>query len=298
MSPPTLLAVPNVSEGQDSETIERVGEAFQSEPAVRLLDVHRDPDHHRSVYTLAGAPGALSSAIVGGAREAVARIDIGGHEGEHPRIGAIDIAPIVHLREEDVGPACAEALVVADRLAEEVGLPVFLYGSLAGGRSRAEVRRGGPEALARRMAAGELVPDFGPRALHGTAGAVLIGARPPLGAFNVELAPPATLQDARAVAAAIREGGPNGLTGVRAIGVWLSHRGVAQVSTNVEDALNMPLATVVAAIRRQATPSRAEVVGLVPAAALRDFPADLPITGATTIEEALSSASNAPPKTG
>jgi glutamate formiminotransferase/glutamate formiminotransferase/formiminotetrahydrofolate cyclodeaminase len=227
----------------------------------------------------------------------VASIDIRRHDGEHPRIGVLDVAPIVYLSEDGIGAACAEALVTADRLGEEVRLPVFLYGALGGGRSRAELRRGGLQGLADRMAAGELTPDFGPGELHPTAGAVLVAARPPLAAFNVELAPPATLQDAKSVAAAIREGGSHGLAGVRAIGIWLARRGVAQVSTNVEDALNLPLAAVVAAITEHATPARAEVVGLVPAAALRDFPADLEIKGAATIENALAVARGADPKT-
>jgi glutamate formiminotransferase/glutamate formiminotransferase/formiminotetrahydrofolate cyclodeaminase len=261
---------------------------------VRLLDVHADADHHRSVYTLAGGPGELSEALVQGAGEAVGSIDIRRHVGAHPRVGVLDIAPIVYLNAGGIGAACAEALVAADRLGDEVGLPVFLYGALAGGRSRAEVRRGGLQALADRMAAGELTPDFGPRQPHPTAGAVLVGARPPLAAFNVELAPPATLQDAKAIAAAIREGGSHGLAGVRAIGIWLGQHGLAQVSTNVEDALHLPLATVVAAIAQHATPVRAEVVGLVPAAALRDFPAEVEIKGAATIESALSAARDRP----
>ncbi|MFL5823252.1 MAG: glutamate formiminotransferase [Solirubrobacteraceae bacterium] len=293
----TLLAVPNVSEGQDPATVQQVAQDFQRQPDVRLLDVHSDPDHHRSVYTLAGGPRALSEALVQGAGGAVARIDIRRHQGAHPRIGAIDIAPVVYLREEDVGAACAEALVLADRLGQEVQLPVFLYGALAGGRSRAEVRRGGAETLAERMVAGELTPDFGPRELHPTAGAVLVGVRPPLAAFNVELAPPATLDDAKAVAAAIREGGSHGLPGVRAFGLWLGGPAAAQVSMNVEDTLDVPLARVVAAIAQQATPARAEVVGLVPAAALRGFPADLPVRGARTIEDALAAAHGEPAET-
>ena len=143
--------------------------------------------------------------------------------------------------------------MVADRLAEELGLPVFLYGLLGGGRTRAELRRGGPGALAERMRAGELTPDFGPRAPHPTAGAVLVAARPPLVAFNLELAPPATLDDARRIAALVREGGAEGLPGVRAIGLELAHRdGVAQVSTNVEDHRAVPLAALLEAVARHA----------------------------------------------
>src|SRR5262249_54523959 len=154
-------------------------------------------------------PGALAQIVLDGARETIARIDLDTHEGIHPRVGALDVAPIVYLHQADRGSACAEALVLGDLLAKELGLPVFMYGELAGGRARAELRRGGPQALAARIEAGELVPDFGPRRAHQTAGATLVAARPPLVAFNIELAPPATLADARAIAARIREGGPD-----------------------------------------------------------------------------------------
>ncbi len=280
----TLLAVPNVSEGRDADTIARIGDAF----GVPLLDVHSDPDHHRSVYTLAGVPGELAHTVTRGAAEAVNRITLDRHDGIHPRVGAIDVAPIVFRREDDRGAACAEALVLADLLGQQLELPVFLYGILAGGRTRAELRRGGPSALAQRIAAGELAPDFGPAHLHPTAGAVLVSARPPLVAFNVELKPPATLEQARAIAAAIREGGPEGLPGVRAIGLWLHELGVAQVSTNVEDHLKTPLAQVVAAVARHAEPAGAELVGLAPRAALEDFPEQLALRGRVTIEDALA----------
>ena len=279
----TLLAVPNVSEGRDRTAIKAIAEAFDA----TLLDVHSDPDHHRSVFTLAGRAGELAKATSGGAREAQRRININEHQGAHPRVGAIDVAPIVYLHEADRGAACAEALVLADLLATELDLPVFLYGMLADGRTRANLRRGGPDELANRIAAGELRPDFGPRHLHPTAGAVLVGARPPLVAFNVELAPPATLDDARAIAKAIREGGSEGLESVRAIGLWLEHRGCAQVSMNIEDHRATPLARVIDAIARHAAPSEAELVGLAPASAFDGFPEDLPVRNRATIEDAL-----------
>jgi glutamate formiminotransferase/glutamate formiminotransferase/formiminotetrahydrofolate cyclodeaminase len=198
------------------------------------------------------------------------------------------VAPIVYLDPADRGAACAEALVLGDLLGEGLELPVFLYGELAQGRTRADLRRGGPANLGRRIDSGELRPDFGPRKLHPTAGAVLVGARPPLVAFNVELAPPATLEDARAIATAIREGGPEGLESLRAIGLWLSARDVAQVSTNVEDHRTTPLANVVAAIARHATPSRAELVGLAPRAAFDGFPVGLTVANRRTVEDALA----------
>jgi glutamate formiminotransferase / 5-formyltetrahydrofolate cyclo-ligase len=283
--PTTLLAIPNVSEGRDQAAIEAIGAAFNG----RLLGIHSDPDHHRSVFTLAGQPGELANTVLKGAAEAVRRIDVvNRHEGIHPRVGAVDVAPIVYLDPEDRGAACAEALVLGDLLGSELELPVFLYGELAQGRTRAQLRRGGPSALAGRIEAGELRPDFGPRRLHSSAGAVLVAARPPLVAFNVELAPPATVEDAREIASLIRQGGAEGLEGVRAIGLWLDARGVAQVSTNVEDHRAVPLAILVEAIARHATPLGAELVGFAPAAAFAGFPDELPVANRRTVEEALA----------
>jgi glutamate formiminotransferase len=280
----TLLAVPNISEGCDPAAIEAIRASFASRP----LDVHSDPDHHRTVFTLAGAPGELAAVVVGGAREALKRVDVSTHEGAHPRVGAVDVAPIVYLSDADRGAACAEALVLGDMLGEQLELPVFLYGQLGGGRTRAELRRGGPPALAARIESGEQRPDFGPRRLHPTGGAVLVAARPPLVAFNVELAPPATLEDAKAIAAKIRESGPEGLPSLRAIGIWLANRGVAQVSTNVEDHHRTSLAAVVAAVARHARPARAELVGLAPRAAFDGFPEDVPVDNLRLIEDALA----------
>ncbi|MFZ0377729.1 MAG: hypothetical protein WAL38_07875 [Solirubrobacteraceae bacterium] len=283
--PTTLLAIPNVSEGRDRDAIDAIGAAFDG----RLLGIHSDPDHHRSVFTLAGQPGEVANTVLSGAAEAVRRIDVvNRHDGIHPRVGAIDVAPIVYLDPRDRGAAVAEALVLGDLLGSELELPVFLYGELAQGRTRAQLRRGGPATLAQRIEAGELRPDFGPRRLHSSAGAVLVAARRPLVAFNVELAPPATVEDAREIAALIREGGAEGLEGVRAIGLWLDARGVAQVSTNVEDHRAVPLATVVEVIARHATPLGAELVGLAPAAAFAGFPAELPVANRRTVEEALA----------
>jgi glutamate formiminotransferase / 5-formyltetrahydrofolate cyclo-ligase len=279
----TLLAVPNVSEGRDPRAIDVIAGGF----GARLLDVHSDPDHHRTVFTLAGEPGTLAAAVRDGAREAIERIDVTAHAGSHPRVGALDVAPIVYLHAADRGPACAEALVLADLLGNELHLPVFLYGMLAGGRSRAELRRGGPTKLAETMAQGELKPDFGPRRLHPTAGAVLVAARPPLIAFNVDLASPATLDDAKAIAASVREGRGEGLPGVRAIGVWLPHRGVAQVSMNIEDHRRTTLGEVIAAIEARAPIGGAELVGLAPREAFERFPEHVHLRNKRLIEEAL-----------
>ncbi len=285
----TLLAVPNFSEGRDDGAIAGIAEAFSGN-GVQLLDIHSDPDHHRSVFSVAGEPGALAQAVLNGAREAVKHIDIKAHSGQHPRVGAIDVAPIIYLDGSDRGAACAEALVLADLLGEELELPVFLYGSLAQGRTRAELRRGGPAELQNRIRSGELAPDFGPQKLHPTAGAALVAARPPLVAFNLELAPPATLEQAKEIAGAIREGGPEGIPGVRAIGLWLDDRGVAQVSTNVEEQPRIPLKDVVAAVARRAPIAETELVGLAPRDALEGFPVDVPLRNKRTIEDALQNA--------
>ncbi len=279
-----LLAVPNVSEGRDDGAIDAIADVFATGAAgVRLLDVHRDPDHDRSVFTLAGPPGALAPALLAGAREALARIDLhagdSGAPGVHPHVGALDVAPIVHRSPEARGAAAAEALLLGNLLAEELELPSFLYGALAQGRTRAELRRGGPGELARRLAAGELEPDFGPGALHPSGGATLIAARPPLVAFNLVLAPPARFADATAIAALVREGGSEGLAGLRAIGLALERQGQIQVSFNVEDPAATPLRAVVAAVRRHAPVAHAELVGLAPALAFDGFPDDLPIPG-------------------
>ncbi|MGI8730371.1 MAG: glutamate formimidoyltransferase [Solirubrobacteraceae bacterium] len=283
----TLLTIPNVSEGRDQEAIAAIGEAFASTGA-RLLDTHSDPDHHRTVYTLAAGVGEIAQALVAGARECRARIDLRGARGSHPHIGALDVAPVVHLDAERRGAACAEALVAGEELGGE-GLSVFLYGALAGGRSRAQLRRGGVAALAERVASGELRPDFGPRAIDPAVGAVLVGARPPLVAFNVELRPPATLDDARAIAALIRDGGTEGLPGVRALGVELHARDrVAQVSTNVEDHAAVPLAMLVAAVARHAQVACCELVGLAPAAAFAGFPDAIAVRNRRCVEDVLA----------
>jgi glutamate formiminotransferase/glutamate formiminotransferase/formiminotetrahydrofolate cyclodeaminase len=268
-----LVAVPNVSEGRDVATLDAIAAAFATD--ARIVDRHADPDHHRAVYTLAGEPGRLSQALLAGARQAVARIDLNTERGVHPHIGALDVAPLVYFALELRGAACAEALVAAELLAGELDLPVFLYGVLGGGRTRAELRRGGRQELGERIAAGELTPDFGPRKLHPTAGATLVAARPPLVAFNLELAPPADLAGAKRIASAIREPGV-----LAAIGVGLASRGGAvQVSMNVEDPLSLPLAAVVERVAEHATIASAEIVGLVPQAAIDGFPATVELRG-------------------
>ena len=188
--------------------------------------------------------------------------------------------PVVYLSEEQRGAACAEALAAAGLIGEELEVPVILYGELATrpeNRERAALREGGSEGVAERIESGELVPDFGPARPHPTAGVTLAAARPPLIAFNVDLASD-DLDLAKRIAAEIREAG-GGLHGVRAIGLYLDERGRAQVSTNVHDYRATPLREVVNAVRRRADVAEAELVGLAPEAAFNGFPDDVPIRG-------------------
>jgi glutamate formiminotransferase len=277
----TLLAVPNVSEGSDAAKLSRIEVAFGR--AATVLDRHSDADHDRAVFTLAGDPSGLTDSLLAGAEEAIETIGMSDYRGAHPAIGALDVCPLVWLRPADRDAARTEAIAVATQIAG-LGVPVFLYGELAREPQRAErayFRNGGLAELWLRMEAGELRPDFGPDLPHPGAGATLVTARPPLAAFNVELDSD-DVELARAVAAGLREAG-GGLAGVRAIGLRLSG-GRGQVSTNVHDPLAVPLGRVVEAVRELAAPLgarplAAELVGLVPAAALADYPADVPIRG-------------------
>jgi glutamate formiminotransferase len=278
---PPLLAVPNVSEGSVSDHLDRLQQAFAR--GATLLDRHTDRDHERSVFTLAGAPGPLTEALTAGAEEAVETIDMRRYAGVHPAIGALDVCPVVWFEPGDRDAARTEAVAVAEQIGG-LGVPVFLYGELArdpGRAERAYFRNGGLAELWLRMESGELRPDFGPGLPHHTAGATLVTARPPLAAFNLEL-DSGDVEVARAVAAGLRESG-GGPAGVRAIGLLLSN-GRAQVSTNVHDPLAMPLAEIVERVRGLAAPLgarplEAELVGLIPQAALAGYPADIPIRG-------------------
>jgi glutamate formiminotransferase len=277
-----LLAVPNVSEGRDRARIEAISTAFATGAA--LLDTHSDPVHNRSVLTLSGPPGSLARALAGGAAACVEAIDMRRHDGAHPCIGALDVCPVVWVREQDREAGCTEALAAARAISGQSRVPVFLYGALASQpprRERAFFRAGGLVELTRRLRSGELRPDFGPAELHPTAGATLITARPPLAAFNIELEG-ADIATAREVASHLRESG-GGPPGVRAIGIDLGG-GRTQVSTNVHDPIALPLAHVVERVRalaaaRGARPVAAEVVGLVPEAALEAMPDDPPLAG-------------------
>jgi glutamate formiminotransferase len=273
------LAVPNFSEGRDADAIAAISAAFARS---ELLDRHTDEVHNRTVLTLAGPGDALLGALIAGAEACVERIDIRAHHGAHPYVGALDVCPLVWVDEAERASARELALEAALAIGE-LEVPVFLYGELASSPNRAErayFRRGGVAELGERMRSGELAPDFGPAEPHPSAGATLITARPPLAAFNLEL-DTAELEVARSIAAQLRESG-GGIGGVRAVGIDLGDR--AQVSTNIHDPVAVPLASVIELVGRLAAehgarPIAGEVVGLVPSAALRDFPEDLPLPG-------------------
>jgi glutamate formiminotransferase / 5-formyltetrahydrofolate cyclo-ligase len=274
-----LLGVPNFSEGANERTIDTLERTLGARAEV--LNVHRDPTHNRSVFTLAARRGDLAEALVAGAESAIELIDMRRHEGVHPRIGALDVCPAVWLADEQREEARGVALEVAQRIGT-LGVPVFLYGELASGeerRERAFFRRGGPQDLARRMQSGEIAPDFGPEAPHPSAGATLVTARRPLVAYNLELDTP-DLKTARAVAAELRESG-GGPRGVRAIGLPRDS-GRSQISVNVEDPHEISLGEVARAVAKLARKHgarvvEAELVGLAPEGAMRGYEDAAPI---------------------
>ncbi len=296
-----LLAVPNVSNGSEPGVMEHLRESFVNDPVV-LLDEHSDAVHNRTVYTLAGEDAPLLRALRELAELAIERIDISRQQGAHPRIGSLDVCPIVWPEPSLAARAHELAMAVAEQLGA-MGLPVFLYGDLASAPERAErawFRRGGHAELGRRMRDEGLEPDFGPGRLHPTAGGVLVTARAPLAAFNLVLSKGTDLETGRAIAAGLRESG-GGPPGVRAIAIELG-AGRVQISTNVHDPVAVPLAEIVAATRRLGSPRgtapvEAELVGLVPEAALAGYPEDVPIAGGDarerTIESRLAAAAGA-----
>ena len=265
-----LEAVPNVSEGRNGAVIKTIERAFARD--ARVLDVHVDPDHHRAVFTLAGDAGPLSEALLAGISAAVALVDLRAHSGVHPRVGAVDVVPVVPFPDGDMELAKATARSIASRIGTELALPVFHYGEIGGGRRPVYFRHGGLEELQRRVEIGELVPDAGPRRIDPRSGAVLVGARRPLIAYNMILETD-HVDVAREIAAAVRESG-GGMAGVQAIGLRLPSSGLVQVSMNVVDIEQAPLHEVVERVRVEAT-SRGvlvrggELVGLVPASVLQ-----------------------------
>jgi glutamate formiminotransferase / 5-formyltetrahydrofolate cyclo-ligase len=261
-----LESVPNFSEGRDRATIDAIGAALTSGSA-RLLDVHSDVDHNRTVFTIVGSEAELLDGLVAGIEHARERIDLRRHEGAHPRVGAADVVPLVPIRAGDMERARAASLELAARVGD-CGLPVFLYGGP--GRGPAFFRRGGPVGLQERIDIGELTPDYGPPRLDPSAGAVLVGARRPLIAFNVNLRS-RDVEVAREIAAVVRER-DGGFPGVRALGLELARAGLVQVSMNVEDWEAAALHDIVARIADEAAArgvdvAGSELVGLMPAGA-------------------------------
>jgi glutamate formiminotransferase len=270
-----LESVPNVSEGRDPAVIAAIGDAFGTHG--RVLDVHSDADHHRSVYTIVADESNLVEALLAGIARSAELVDLRSHDGIHPRVGAADVVPIVPLQAGELTLANELALTLGKRTGDEIGLPVFLYGASGGGRRPAFFRRGGPAELQRRIDAGELRPAYGPSQLDPRSGAVLIGARPLLIAFNVELET-GDLADAQAIATAIRESS-GGMKGVQALGLRLPASGRVQVSVNVIDVEAAPLVAVVERVRELAAAGgvavgRSELVGLLPESAVAE-PASL-----------------------
>ncbi len=267
-------SVPNVSEGRDRTAIAAMAAAMQTVSGVRLLDVQSDPDHHRTVFTLVGEPDGVGEAILQLFREAVARIDLRVHRGEHPRMGAVDVVPFVPVR----GVTMADCVALARRVGEEVWrryrIPVYLYEEAASRPERrdlAEIRRGEFEKFGDKIRDEGWAPDFGERAVHPSAGVTAIGAREFLIAFNVNLGT-ADLQVAKAVAKAVR-GSSGGLRYVKAIGLSLEERGIVQVSMNLTNYKQTPLPRALELVRLEAarygvSVVGTEIVGLVPEDAL------------------------------
>ena len=268
-----LELVPNVSEGRSKAAVDDIAEAFALGVGVRILDRHSDPSHNRSVLTAVAERDSVLEASRRLIERAIARIDLRSHRGVHPRIGAVDVLPLVPLGGFSRDRAKAIAISVGRSIADSFGIPVFLYADSAlrpENRELPRLRRGGFEALEARMAASELVPDYGPNRPHPTAGAVAVGVRSLLIAYNVELRTedPAV---ARAIARRIRASG-GGLPHLKALGFELSNPPRAQVSMNLTDFRVTSLQTAFDAVEREAARlgvevARSEIVGLIPEAA-------------------------------
>jgi glutamate formiminotransferase len=272
--PALVESIPNVSEGRDPSVLAELVHAIDRVPDAWLLDHSADPSHHRSVYTLAGSVEGVRAAILDLVQVAVARIDLRAHAGVHPRIGAVDVVPFVPLEGATMGRCVELAREVGREIAERFGLPVFLYeeAALRPARRRLEqIRRGGFEGLAARMREPEWFPDFGPRVPHPSAGATVVGARRPLIAFNVNLATD-RVDIAKEIAAVVRESG-GGLPCVKALGLYLAHKRLAQVSMNLTNYERTPIEVAFERVVREAERRgvgvvESELIGLIPQAAL------------------------------
>jgi glutamate formiminotransferase len=269
-----LECVPNVSEGRDAATVERIAEAFASAGATRL-DTSSDADHHRSVLTLAGTPEEVVRGALAGAKAALEAIDLTRHQGAHPRMGALDVLPFVPLEGATMADAVRAAEDAAAQIASTLGVPTYLYGEAARRPERrdlAHVRRGQFERIREAIATDpDRAPDFGPKAVHPTAGATAVGARFFLIAYNVNLASE-DLDLAKAIATAVREK-DGGLPAVKALGFALPERGMVQVSMNLVDFRRTSPLDAFRAVAARAEAAGAEVaeselVGLIPKAAV------------------------------
>jgi glutamate formiminotransferase len=266
--------VPNFSEGRRKEVIDQIAEAIAAVPQVHVLDVQSDADHHRTVMTFAGEPEAVEEAAFRGIKKAAELIDMNLHRGEHPRMGATDVVPFVPIRDVTMEDCVAIARRLGERVGRELGIPVYLYEKAATRperRNLAEVRRGEYEGIKAEIETEpERLPDFGPRQL-GRAGAVAIGARAPLIAFNVYLGTD-DVEVAKAIARAVRHSS-GGLRYVKALGLLV--KGQAQVSMNLTDYRQTPIHRVVEMIRREAerygvSVVESELIGLIPNEALAE----------------------------
>ena len=271
-----IESVPNISEGRRAEVVDAAVAALRSAPGLRVLDVQSDRDHNRSVLTVAGDDDALRAGLLALFAVAVERIDLRAHQGEHPRLGAVDVVPFIPVEDATMADCVALARAVGQEAAERHRLPVFLYEEAATAphrRNLEDIRRGQFEGLAEKMRDPLWAPDFGPAAPHPTAGASVVGARMPLIAYNINLGT-ADLEVARRIAKAIRHS-TGGYRHVKAMGVMLEQRNLAQVSINMTDFKRTPLHRVFETVRSEAERHGvhvvgSEIVGLVPAEALFD----------------------------
>jgi glutamate formiminotransferase len=269
-----IECVPNISEGRDRGAIDAVAAAVRAVPGVRLLDVSSDAAHNRSVLTFVGDAAAVRAGVLALFREAVARIDLRRHQGEHPRMGAVDVVPFIPVRGATVEDCVALSRETGEAVAREFGVPVYLYEDSASAEHRrnlAEVRKGQFEGFAKKMKDPRWAPDFGPAEPHPSAGAVAVGARAFLVAYNINLAT-RDLAIADRIAKAIRHLS-GGFRYVKAMGVELSERGIVQVSINMTNFRKTPLHRVFECVRSEAERHGvaivgSEIVGLAPAEAL------------------------------
>jgi glutamate formiminotransferase / 5-formyltetrahydrofolate cyclo-ligase len=269
-------SVPNVSEGRRLDTVARLANAISAVSDVHLLDQTSDSSHNRSVFTLAGPAGAVSNALERLVSAAIDEIDMNAQSGEHPRIGAVDVIPFVPLGDTTMDDAIEIARNFGKRLAERFDLPVYLYAEAATRGERvklADVRRGQYEGLKSEISQRGREPDFGPSRMHPTAGAVAVGARPFLIAYNINLESPDKDLAVR-IARRIRESG-GGLSKVQANGFFIEELGRAQVSMNLLDFRTTPLWRVWETVRAEAAEdgielAESELIGLAPLAAFLD----------------------------